>query len=162
MAARSGKYTLITLSSFPVLQIFPARRHCRASSSRMPVWLHWASFKTFEASPFLASSIGSLFEILNAYTHRSILSVLRSVRSIGRHRRRLPVGRLGGTRWAFCLCPRISNTLKTHWRSHVLASSACLGLGMSDAAALVLDEIAPENTNRSPRPRVNPLHGGKE
>jgi hypothetical protein len=89
--------------------------------------------------------------VLNAYTHRSILSLLRSVRSIGRHRRRLPVGRLGGTRCAFCLCPRISNTLKTHWRSHVLASSDCLELGMSDAAALVLDEIAPEDKNRSPR-----------
>jgi hypothetical protein len=44
----------------------------------------------------------------------------------------------------FVFVQEIFNIFKTHWRSHVLASSDCLEFGMSDAAALVLDEIAPE------------------
>jgi len=34
--------------------------------------------------------------------------------------------------------------LKDGWQRHVLASSGYLELGMFDAAALVLEEIAPE------------------
>jgi lipopolysaccharide biosynthesis regulator YciM len=39
--------------------------------------------------------------------------------------------------------------LKTDWRRHVLASSGYLELGMFDDAALVLEEIAPEDKNRN-------------
>jgi len=47
------------------------------------------------------------------------------------------------------LPPRVSNPLKTDWQRHVLASSGYLELGMFDAAALVLEEIAPEDKNRN-------------
>jgi Flp pilus assembly protein TadD len=39
--------------------------------------------------------------------------------------------------------------LKADWQRHVLASSGYLELGMFDAAALVLEEIAPEDENRT-------------
>jgi hypothetical protein len=39
--------------------------------------------------------------------------------------------------------------LKTDWQRHVLASSGYLELGMFDAAALVLEEIAPEDKTRN-------------
>ena len=39
--------------------------------------------------------------------------------------------------------------MKTDWQRHVLASSGYLELGMFDAAALVLEEIAPEDKNRT-------------
>jgi lipopolysaccharide biosynthesis regulator YciM len=39
--------------------------------------------------------------------------------------------------------------LKTDWQRHVLASSGYLELGMFDDAALVLEEIAPEDKNRN-------------
>jgi lipopolysaccharide biosynthesis regulator YciM len=44
---------------------------------------------------------------------------------------------------------RISNPLKSDWQRQVLASSGYLELGMFDAAALVLEEIAPEDKNRT-------------
>jgi catechol 2,3-dioxygenase-like lactoylglutathione lyase family enzyme len=43
----------------------------------------------------------------------------------------------------------MSNSLKADWQRHVLASSGYLELGMFDAAALVLEEIAPEDRNRN-------------
>ena len=39
--------------------------------------------------------------------------------------------------------------MKAGWQRHVLASSGYLELGMFDAAALVLEEIAPEDKNRN-------------
>jgi Flp pilus assembly protein TadD len=39
--------------------------------------------------------------------------------------------------------------LRTEWQRHVLASSGYLELGMFDAAALVLEEIAPEDKTRN-------------
>jgi hypothetical protein len=46
--------------------------------------------------------------------------------------------------WAtFSFSPRGSTPLKDGWQRHVLASSGYLELGMFDAAALVLEEIAP-------------------
>jgi lipopolysaccharide biosynthesis regulator YciM len=39
--------------------------------------------------------------------------------------------------------------LKSDWQRHVLASSGYLELGMFDDAALVLEEIAPEDKNRN-------------
>jgi hypothetical protein len=56
---------------------------------------------------------------------------------------------LGGHKGAFCLSSRVSNPLKTDWQRHVLASSGYLELGMFDAAALVLEEVAPEDKNRN-------------
>ena len=47
------------------------------------------------------------------------------------------------------LPPGVSNPLKADWQRHVLASSGYLELGMFDAAALVLEEIAPEDKNRN-------------
>ena len=38
--------------------------------------------------------------------------------------------------------------MKSDWQRHVLASSGSLELGMFDDAALVLEEIAPEDKNR--------------
>jgi hypothetical protein len=58
-----------------------------------------------------------------------------------------PAGRLGGHKGAFCLSPRVPDPLKTDWQRHVLASSRYLELGMFDAAALVLEEIAPKDRN---------------
>jgi len=39
--------------------------------------------------------------------------------------------------------------LKSDWQRHVLASSGYIELEMFDAAALVLEEIAPEDKNRN-------------
>ena len=39
--------------------------------------------------------------------------------------------------------------MKTDWQRHVLASSGYLELGMFDDAAIVLEEIAPEDKNRN-------------
>ena len=39
--------------------------------------------------------------------------------------------------------------MRADWQTHVLASSGYLELGMFDAAALVLEEIAPEDKNRN-------------
>jgi Flp pilus assembly protein TadD len=41
------------------------------------------------------------------------------------------------------------NSLKPDWQRHVLASSGYLELGMPDDAALVPEEIAPEDKNRN-------------
>ena len=46
---------------------------------------------------------------------------------------------------ALLLPSRVSNPLKTDWQRHVLASSGYLELGMIDDAAMVLEEIAPED-----------------
>ena len=53
------------------------------------------------------------------------------------------------TKALFLLASRGSNPLKADWQTHVLASSGYLELGMFDAAALVLEEIAPEDKNRN-------------
>src|SRR6476659_9105312 len=64
---------------------------------------------------------------------------------------------------SFLLAPRVSNPLKADWQKHVLASSGHLELGMFDAAALVLEEIAPEDNNRNEVLGARqPLHGGQE
>ena len=55
---------------------------------------------------------------------------------------------MGGNEGAL-LPPQESRPLKTDWQRHVLASSGYLELGMFDAAALVLEEIAPEDKNRT-------------
>ena len=60
-----------------------------------------------------------------------------------------PAGNLGGHEGALFLPPRVSNPLKTDWQRHVLASSGYLELGMFDDAALVLEEIAPEDKTRN-------------
>jgi hypothetical protein len=39
--------------------------------------------------------------------------------------------------------------LKSDWQRHVLASSGYLELGMFDDAAMVLEEMAPEDTTRN-------------
>jgi lipopolysaccharide biosynthesis regulator YciM len=39
--------------------------------------------------------------------------------------------------------------LKTDWQRHVLASNGYLELGMFDDAAMVLEEIAPEDKTRN-------------
>ena len=44
--------------------------------------------------------------------------------------------------------PIVSDCMKTDWQRHVVASSGYLELGMFDDAALVLEEIAPEDKNR--------------
>jgi lipopolysaccharide biosynthesis regulator YciM len=56
---------------------------------------------------------------------------------------------LGGHKGAFCLSQRVSDPLKSDWQRHVLASSGYLELGMFDSAAQVLEEIAPEDKNRT-------------
>jgi lipopolysaccharide biosynthesis regulator YciM len=56
---------------------------------------------------------------------------------------------LGGYKGALFLPPTGSNPLKTDWQRHVLASSGYLELGMFDAAALVLEEIEPEEKTRN-------------
>jgi Flp pilus assembly protein TadD len=55
---------------------------------------------------------------------------------------------VGGHEGAFLL-PSVSNPLRTEWQRHVLASSGYLELGMFDDAAMVLEEIAPEDKNRN-------------
>jgi hypothetical protein len=78
MASRCEKFTLIAVF-IPCTSDFPGQS---ASAGQVPPDAcpgSLASFKTFEASPFLASSIAALTQngpVLNAYTYRSILSVL--------------------------------------------------------------------------------------
>jgi hypothetical protein len=43
------------------------------------------------------------------------------------------------------LAPGVSNSLKSDWQRHVPASSGYVELGMFDDAALVLEEIAPQD-----------------
>ena len=59
------------------------------------------------------------------------------------------LGRLGSHEGALFLPPRVSDSLKTDWRRHVLASSGYLELGMLDDAALALEEIEPEDKTRT-------------
>ena len=47
------------------------------------------------------------------------------------------------------LPPRVSDSLKSDWQKHVLASSGYLELGMFDDAAMVLEEIEPEDKTRT-------------
>jgi hypothetical protein len=56
---------------------------------------------------------------------------------------------MGSNEGALFLSSRGSNPLKADWQTHVLASSGYLEVGMFDAAALVLEEIAPEDKNRN-------------
>ena len=56
---------------------------------------------------------------------------------------------MGGNEGTLFLSPSVSNLLKTDWQTHVLASSGYLELGMFDEAAMVLEEIAPENKTRN-------------
>ena len=63
--------------------------------------------------------------------------------------RRLSAGRLGSHEGALFLPPSVSNPLKTDWQRHVLASGGYLELGMFDDAAMVLEEIAPEDKTRN-------------
>ena len=56
---------------------------------------------------------------------------------------------MGSNEGALFLPSRGSNSLKADWQTHVLASSGYLELGMFDAAALVLEEIAPEDKARN-------------
>jgi hypothetical protein len=56
---------------------------------------------------------------------------------------------MGSHEGALFLPPRASNPLKTDWQRHVLASSGYLELGMFDDAAMVLEEIAPEDKTRA-------------
>ena len=60
---------------------------------------------------------------------------------------RLSLDYLGSHNGALFLPSRGSNPLKTDWQRRVLASSGYLELGMLDDAALVLEEIAPEDKN---------------
>ena len=55
----------------------------------------------------------------------------------------------GGHEGPLRLPSRVSNPLSGDWQRHVLASSGYLELGMLDDAALVLEEIAPEDKNRN-------------
>ena len=65
------------------------------------------------------------------------------------HGRRISLDHLGSNEGTLLTPSRISNPLKTDWQRHVLASSGYLELGMFDDAALVLEEIAPEDKNRN-------------
>jgi lipopolysaccharide biosynthesis regulator YciM len=56
---------------------------------------------------------------------------------------------MGSNEGALLTPSRISNPLKTDWQRYVLASSGYLELGMFDDAALALEEIAPEDKNRT-------------
>ncbi|MGB9277923.1 MAG: hypothetical protein WCC08_22100, partial [Terrimicrobiaceae bacterium] len=56
---------------------------------------------------------------------------------------------LGSHKGSPFLHPRGSNSLKADWQRHVLASSGYLELGMFDDAAMVLEEIAPEDKTRN-------------
>jgi hypothetical protein len=50
---------------------------------------------------------------------------------------------------SFVSPPVASHLLKPDWQKHVLASSGYLELGMFDDAAIVLEEIAPEEKTRN-------------
>jgi hypothetical protein len=56
---------------------------------------------------------------------------------------------MGSNEGALLTPPRVSDPLKSDWQRHVLASSGYLELGMFDSAAQVLEEIAPEDKNRT-------------
>jgi hypothetical protein len=56
---------------------------------------------------------------------------------------------VGGYNGALLPPSRVSNPLKSDWQKHVLASSGYLELGMFDDAALVLEEIEPEDKTRN-------------
>jgi lipopolysaccharide biosynthesis regulator YciM len=58
-------------------------------------------------------------------------------------------GGFPGHEGSLLLASRVSNPLSSDWQKHVLASSGYLELGMFDDAALVLEEIAPEDKNRN-------------
>ena len=62
---------------------------------------------------------------------------------------RFPDGRLGGHKGAFCLSPSGSDPLKSDWQRHALACTGYIELGMFDAAALLLEEIAFEDKNHN-------------
>ena len=60
------------------------------------------------------------------------------------------IGRsLGGHEGTLRFPPRVTNPLSGEWQRHVLASSGYLELGMFDDAAMVLEEIAPEDKTRN-------------
>jgi lipopolysaccharide biosynthesis regulator YciM len=56
---------------------------------------------------------------------------------------------MGGNEGFIVSLPIASDSLEPEWQKHVLASSGYLELGMFDDAALVLEEIAPEDKNRN-------------
>jgi lipopolysaccharide biosynthesis regulator YciM len=56
---------------------------------------------------------------------------------------------LGGNESAIVSPAIASNSLKTDWQRHVLASSGYLEPGMFDDAALALEEIKPEDRTRN-------------
>jgi len=56
---------------------------------------------------------------------------------------------MGGNEDDFTLSSTASPPLKSSWQRHVLASSGYLELGMFDDAALVLEEIEPEDKTRN-------------
>jgi tetratricopeptide (TPR) repeat protein len=62
---------------------------------------------------------------------------------------RVSAGDLDGHKDHLLLPPGGSNSLKSDWQSHVLASSGYVELGMLDDAAMVLEEIAPEDKTRN-------------
>jgi hypothetical protein len=68
---------------------------------------------------------------------------------VGCDGRRLSAGRLGSHEGTLFLSSRGSNSLKTDWQKHVLASTGYLELGMFDEAAQVLEEIEPEEKTRN-------------
>ena len=70
---------------------------------------------------------------------------------------------MGSNEGGLFLPSRVSNPLKADWQTHVFASSGYLELGMFDAAALVLEEIAPEDKTRNEVLGTRqPLHGDQE
>ena len=56
---------------------------------------------------------------------------------------------MGGNQSSIVSTTIAFGSLKSDWQRHVLASSGYLELGMFDDAALVLEEIAPEDKNRN-------------
>jgi Flp pilus assembly protein TadD len=62
---------------------------------------------------------------------------------------RVLAGHMGANQGVVFLPPSISDPLKGDWQRHVLASSGYLELGMFDDAAIVLEEIAPEDKTRN-------------
>ena len=61
----------------------------------------------------------------------------------------LLAGRMGGNQSSIVSTTIASGSLKSDWQRHVLASSGYLELGMFDDAAIVLEEIAPEDKTRN-------------
>jgi tetratricopeptide (TPR) repeat protein len=85
-------------------------------------------------------------ELIDSRANKNIFLVAHYVGCYGR---RVPAGRLGSHEGSLFLPSRVSNPLSGDWQRHVLASSGYLELGMFDDAALVLEEIAPEDKNRN-------------